>query len=204
MQLNYWKFAAITLFLILLCGGLFFLLNNSSDERPLSGSQSNTELNGEVFLVTQGSGNLKIGLAEVIIENQETKQTFRTTTNADGKFSISVPSGSYLLNANSTRIYQMRLSGDSDKEILAKNVMDKSLAEKYSLYQIAILLQKQTRMLKLESGGASDYEVKSNFVQISEYYNWKFPISLSQSKQSLQLSNNNLTDFGLTNNLRDK
>ena len=129
MQPNYWKFGVILLSLFLLGGVLFFLINNSGGERPfsskLNSSQTqplttNTELNGEVFVVTQGSGNLKIGLAEIVVENQGTKQIFKATTNADGKFFIVVPSGSYLLNANSTRTYQEKLSGDSDKRCLIK------------------------------------------------------------------------------------
>lgn len=206
MQPNYWKFGVILLSLIFLCGVLFFLKDNLGKERSVSNnsfqtepSVGNTEINGEVFLVTQGSGNVKIGLAEIIIENQETKQTFKTTTNADGKFSIVVPSGSYLLNANSTRIYQLRLSGESNKkEMLDKSSLDNSLSEKYKLYYTAIVMKQISKTGEFsKSGNPSPELLARNFVQISEYYNWRLPIKLNQLKQSLQLSNNNLTDFGL-------
>ncbi len=208
MQPNYWKFGVILLLVFLLCGVLFFFINNDSSEKVTLPDKSksvqtqplvsNTELNGEIFVVTQGSGNVKIGLAEVVIENQQTKQSFKTTTNADGKFSVIVPSGSYLLSASSTRIYQVKLSEDANKEMLAKSLMDKSLSEKYRLYDIAILKKHLAKIEEFSKDGIPSNEVLArNFVQISEYCNWKFPINLNQSNQSLQLSNNNLTNFGL-------
>ncbi len=208
MQTNYWKFGVILLSLILLGGVLFFFINISGEEKSFSGNLNssqnqplitNTELNGEVFVVTQGSGNVKIGLAEVNLENQATKQIFKTTTNADGKFSIVVPLGSYLLNSNATRTYQEKLSGDSDKELLDKSSISKSLGETYRLYNIAILKKRLKEIGKLATPGEnpSSEVLSRNFVQISEFYNWKFPLNLNQSKQSLQLSNNNLTNFGI-------
>lgn len=187
MQPNYWKIGVILLSLIIFGGVLFLLLSGRSSPFQTQPSIANTELTGEMFVVTQGSGNVKIGLAEIVLENQATRQNYKTTTNADGKFSLIVPLGSYSLDASATRPYQMQLSGDLDyKERLDERSIDKSFARPYKAYHMQI----DTKIIQKSL-------LHEKFVQIEEFYSWKILLNLNQSKQSLQLSNNNLTNYGL-------
>ena len=77
---------------------------------------SKTTLNGEVFVATQGGQSVKLGAVPVHIFREEKakpladtvfdhldKADFSTTTDADGKFSVKVPEGFYIVVAQADR-----------------------------------------------------------------------------------------------------
>ena len=118
MNANAWKFG--TIILVIICVGiLFFVLlkgdfgiqtNLPSNESSKTSNvdELETQLEGEVFIVTRGRDNVKLGLNQVRfykihIPTNEIEKKFFAITNSDGKFSIKLPQGTYKILAESER-----------------------------------------------------------------------------------------------------
>ena len=148
MRGNFWKFATIVLasFLLIVLG--VFIGNEFNENKSKNGEDiwsslpffkpKETQLEGEVFIVTKGGNNYKLGLVPIIITqvNKKGKKIIsQTKTNGDGKFTLTLPRGEYEVQAVSSRYV----------------------------------------------------------IDDTEIYNWFVPIVLNQEKQSIILSNDNLS-----------
>jgi hypothetical protein len=143
MKMDFWKIGTIILASILLVGFGVFLAKQFNLEQTNNDVQKGFfiqegHLEGEIFIVTQGGQNFKLGLVPVMVssvdENGKKRIVRELKTNSDGKFNLTLPRGRYEISASSSR-----------------RIFDKT-----------------------------------------EYYTWIIPVELTQEKQIIMLSNDNL------------
>ncbi len=115
MKGSFWKTATIILasFLLVVFGVLLGNQFNESKSHKgknfwdnLSFFKEETQLDGEVFIVTKGRVNFKLGLVLVTvtdINDKCRKIISETKINSDGKFSFKLPYGAYEIQAIASR-----------------------------------------------------------------------------------------------------
>ena len=62
-----------------------------------------TEIDGQIFVVTQGAGTYKLSLVSVFVQKQSGEPVATVKTDADGKFSLKLPRGEYAFKAYASR-----------------------------------------------------------------------------------------------------
>lgn len=183
MKLNYWKLGTILLSAIILVGAILILFGGRLVGLYTAVLGGETEISGEVFLITKGGSSVKIGLAEIKLQDRKTDEIFKTTTNADGRFTLKAPYGEYILTANGSRSYRLA-KGD---EILDPSPMPQPKKVEYNERYLKDI---STRELVTAFADSS-----KNLV--SEFCTWQIDLDLRQAKSQVHLSNNNIWGFGL-------
>ncbi|HEY8560210.1 MAG TPA: hypothetical protein VIL74_07525 [Pyrinomonadaceae bacterium] len=85
-----------------------FALKNESAQKKLEEVKrvpvfaGETEVEGQMFIVTKGAGNYKLGLVTIFFF-RGSEPVASVKTDADGKFSIKIPRGEYIIQAASSR-----------------------------------------------------------------------------------------------------
>lgn len=183
MKPNYWKLGTILLSAFILVGAVLVLFGGKLVGLYTTVLGGETEISGEVFLVTKGGSNVKIGLAEIKLQNRKTDEIFKTTTNADGRFTLKAPYGEYILTANGSRSYRL-VKGD---EILDPSPMSQPKKLEYTSSYLPDISMRELVIAVADSSKSL----------VSEFCTWQIDLDLKQAKSQVQLSNNNIWGFGL-------
>ena len=109
---NSWKTATTILATLFVVGlGVFVVAKLGFDFQSLSWKEDTPKealLQGEIFIVTNGKVNVKLGAVTIQITNTSGNSRayvpdYETKSNSDGKFSIRLPVGNYKVVAQSRR-----------------------------------------------------------------------------------------------------
>lgn len=114
MKRDVWKTATIILGAFLLIAVGIFIGNQFNENKTTNENfwgnlpffKSETQLDGEIFIVTKGRANIKFGLVLVTvtdINDKCRKIISETKTNSDGRFSLKLPYGAYEIQATASR-----------------------------------------------------------------------------------------------------
>ncbi len=202
MNQNFWKVCFFTLAILSLIGLLYLFMNDNQTNfesiQTLAANHSAETINkipiceiaGSVFVLTEGNGSVKLGLAYITLENRESGKSFRATANADGEFKFDVPQGNYTVTAKAMRQYYTRINRT---EILNTSRISSKLKETSRQYKLSILDALLLTGSNAVRSGIPDEKIPAT--KIVESYDWKFTIAVDQKLQSVILSNDNLTDF---------
>ncbi len=122
LKTNIWKIGTIALGAVVLAGFAMVAASKLGISESISFSNlplfkpSEAQIEGEVFIVTKGGQNYKLGLVPITIRKlsdvkiatqerpvRQTEVLVETKTNADGKFFATLPYGQYEISASGSR-----------------------------------------------------------------------------------------------------